>query len=248
MMEVRTEHPIEDRNVSMSNALTRGAQSLNLSEKRVIALALALTDSVPAKELILSQRNGWRVCLMAGDYAKTYEIDATTAYEQLKFSAKALLNRQWKATREGRRGLIVREGNWVSVIEYCEGEGRVEITFTPEVAPHLLALRTEFTTYKLKQAAALRSIYAWRLFECLQSWKSTGFWRVDIEDFQKAMDAPTSCCKDFFNLRNRIIEPAVAELRAKDGLLIDWTPTKAGRKVTGLEFRFETDPQGRLAL
>ena len=144
--------------------------------------------------------------------------------------------------------MIVREGNWVSVIEYCEGEGRVEITFTPEVAPHLLALRTEFTTYKLKQAAALRSIYAWRLFECLQSWKSTGFWRVAIEDFQKAMDAPASCCTDFFNLRNRIIEPAVAELRAKDGLLIDWTPTKAGRKVTGLEFRFETDPQGRLAL
>jgi plasmid replication initiation protein len=248
MLKERTDKPVEERFVSMSNALTRGAQGLGLAEKRIIALALAKTDSVPAKDLTLSQMSGWLVRLNAVEYAETYEVDLNTAYEQLKFSARALLNRTWKTITPGKRGEVIREGNWVSVIEYSEGEGRVEVRFTPEVAPHVLALRSQFTTYKLKQAAALRSIYAWRLYECCQSWRSKGQWKVSIDDFNNAMDAPTSCRKDFGNLRMRVIEPAVTEIRAKNNLVLDWEAERAGRKVIGLVFKFSPDPQGRLDL
>lgn len=248
MLKERTDKPIEERFVSMSNALTRGAQGLGLAEKRIIALALAKTDSVPAKDLMLSQRNGWQVRLNAIEYAETYEVDLNTAYEQLKFSARALLHRTWKTITPGKRGEVIREGNWVSVIEYSEGEGRVEVRFTAEVAPHVLALRTQFTTYKLKQAAALRSIYAWRLYECVQSWRSKGRWKVSIDDFMNAMEAPASCRKDFGNLRMRVIEPAVSEIRQKNNLVLDWEAERAGRKVIGLVFRFSPDPQGRLDL
>lgn len=249
MMTERTDLPVADRSVSMSNALTRGAQCLSLTEKRVLAMALAKTDSIPAKDLILSQRNGWSVRFTAQEYAETYEVDITTAYEQLKHSARALLDRKWRtATDSNKRGSIIREGNWVQVIEYCEGAGYVEIAFTPQVAPHLLALRTQFTTYKLKQAAALRSIYAWRLFECLQSWKSKGVWSPDLAEFQDAMDAPVSCRADFGRLRARVLEPALKELRQKDHLVIECEPKKYGRKVIGLVFKFEQDPQGKLAL
>lgn len=41
----------------------------------------------------------------------------------------------------------------------------LEVNFAPEVAPFLLGLRKEFTTYKLKHTAALRSVYSWRLME-----------------------------------------------------------------------------------
>jgi plasmid replication initiation protein len=122
------------------------------------------------------------------------------------------------------------------------------VCFTAEVAPHVLALRTQFTTYKLKQAAALRSIYAWRLYECCQSWRSKGRWKVSIDDFMNAMEAPASCRKDFGNLRNRVIEPAVSEIRQKNNLVLDWEAERAGRKVIGLVFRFSPDPQGRLDL
>jgi hypothetical protein len=49
-----------DRNVNMSNALARAAHGLTLAEKRLIAMGLALTDSVPAKTLIDAGRNGCR--------------------------------------------------------------------------------------------------------------------------------------------------------------------------------------------
>jgi hypothetical protein len=34
----------------------------------------------------------------------------------------------------------------------------------------------------------------------------------------------------------------------KDGLIIQWQPTKAGRKVKALRFTFMRDPQWRLPL
>src|SRR5260363_307987 len=62
---------------------------------------------------------------------------------------------------------------WISGVTYHHGEGWVELNFTPEVAPHLLALRKQFTSHKLKHACAFDSIYAWRLYECLKSWQDT---------------------------------------------------------------------------
>lgn len=244
----RTDVAIPDRHVNMSNALARGAQGLNLSQKRIIALAMAHTDSVAAKELISGSMVGWKVRLFAADYAEAFEVDANTAYEQLKDGSRSLLKCLWRTTRQGPKGEIITEGQWLSVAEYSKGEGRIDITFHHKVAPHLLALRSHFTTYKLKQAAALRSIYAWRLFECLKSWDSKGQWKPTIEEFHKAMEAPTSCKANFGMLRRRVIDPAIKELREKDNYLIDWNTEKAGRRVIGLVFTFKPNPQGSLDL
>jgi plasmid replication initiation protein len=248
MMQVRTDVAVKDRYVNMSNALARGAQGLSLSQKRIVALAMAHTDSMPAKDLIAGAAVGWKVRLAAHEYAEAFEVDADTAYRQLKDGGDSLLRCLWQTVSEGKKGAVITKGQWLSLAEYCKGGGYVDITFHQKVAPHLLALRGTFTMYKLKQAAALRSIYAWRLFECLQSWKTKGRWSPDIEEFQKAMDAPASCLKDFGQLKRRVIEPAVKELREKDGLLLEWEPVKAGRKVTGLVFKFRPDPQGKLDL
>ena len=159
-----------------------------------------------------------------------------------------MIKRQVRTLEETKRGLKERKTNWCGQVEYHHGEGWIEVSFTPQISPHLLGLRAKFTSYKLKQASALRSIYSWRLFECLQSWKTKGVWSPTIEEFQMAMDAPESCRADFGRLRARVIEPAVKELREKDNLVVEWLPTKAGRKVIGLTFKFRPDPQGRLEL
>lgn len=245
-MKPRTDVAIPERYVSMSNALARGAQGLNLSQKRILAMAMALTDSVPAKDLMDGSRNGWTVRLSAADYAETYSVDIYTAYNQLKTAARALLRTLWTTIRVEGNKQITTQGQWLSLAEYRKHEAVVDIRFHEKVAPHLLGLRKQFTTYKLKQASALRSIYAWRLFECLQSWKEKGRWVVDVEEFQRSMEAPPSCLNDFGQLKRRIIEPAVKELREKDNLEIEWVPVKAGRKVSALCFTFRPNPQGSL--
>jgi len=241
--------PQNERSVSMSNALTRGAQGLNLAQKRVVSLALGCFDSKVAKYSYLVQNTGgWEVILHAQDYADIYGLDINTAYDQLQEGGRSLLKTTWKAAIKGQnQKMKVREGSWFIMAEYGEGEGHIKLVFSPYIAEHLLALRTQFTSYKIKQIAQLKSIYAIRLYECMESWKMPmQSWCPTIEEFQMAMDAPESACKDFGNLRKGIIEPAIKELQAKNNLLVNYTTQKRGRKVTGLIFTYAENPQNSL--
>lgn len=238
--------------VSMSNRLARAAQSLNLSEKRLVALGLANTDSVSMKRLALATTNnaGWKMKISAMEYAETFGVTPNVAYEQVQAGAANLFKRYVRYEIKGRRGKVeTKEFRWVSSAHYAQGDGYVELNFSPEIAPHLLGLRKQFTTYKLRHAASFDSIYAWRLFELLKSWGSTGIYTTQIEAFHEAMEVPPSCVKDFKALRTRVIEPSVASITAKSGFLVEWKPIRSGsRRVTGLEFKFIPDPQGRLEI
>lgn len=245
----RTDKPLPERYVSMSNEVARGAQGLTLVEKRIIALGMAKTDSVPAKDLILASREGWKIRFTAAEYAESYEVSLDAAYQQMKAAGDHFLKRIVRRLETDHKGRIIEhKSNWLSGTTYHHGEGWVEVRFSYEVAPHLLGLRSKFTSYKLKQASALRSVYAWRLFECLQSWKGKGVWSPTVEEFAFAMEAPETCRKNFGQMRLRIIDPALKELREKNNLEINLELKKSGRKVTDLVFTFQQNPQRQLPL
>lgn len=72
----------------------------------------------------------------------------------------------------------------------------------------------------------------------LIQFKDSGWERVSVEDFGKAIDAKPSYTSNFAQSRRWAIESAVKELIEKDGWLIDWKPTKVGRQIVSLDFRF----------
>lgn len=237
--------------VTMSNRLARSAQGLTLSEKRIVALALSAEDSKSMSKLAeASTERGWKTKVKAVDYAEAFNVDTNTAYDQLKAAADRLFERHVTYEDKNSRGKArINKFRWVSLAQYTVGDGLIELNFTPEIAPHLLGLRSHFTSYKLKHAASFASVYAWRLFEVLQSWQSTGLYACAIEDFWEVMEASPSYRKDFKALRVRVIEPAVAAIQQHAGLKIEWREFKSGaRRVTSLEFRFGPDDQGRLDL
>jgi len=233
--------PLREQSINMSNALARAAHSLTLAEKRVVSACLAKMDSV-------RMDNGrYKFKLTAEEFAHTFEVSLDTAYEQLMDTGKKLMKRTARSIEDTARGKKERIWVWVSGVTYHHGEGWVELGFSHEMTPHLALLRKEFTSYKLKHASALRSMYSWRLLELMMQFKSTGLLRMGIEDFCHAMEASASARKNFGELRRYVIEPAVKELSEKDSLIIEWEGTKrGGRKITGIEFRFTLDPQGRL--
>jgi plasmid replication initiation protein len=72
--------------------------------------------------------------------------------------------------------------------------------------------------------------------------------QIGVEDFGFAMDATPKQKENFAKIRSQIIEPAIRELTAKDGWLIDWKQIKAGRRVVSVRFDFKRNPQGSLPL
>lgn len=182
--------------------------------------------------------------ITAVEFAECFGIDETTAYEQLKRGTAALYDRSIRRSFETPYGKKhIERIRWLDRSAYVAGEGYVEINFSNQVAPYLLALEKRFTSYKLEQTRALRSIHSWRLFENLKRWESTGRWIVDIEDFHHAMEATKSYRKNFAQLRKWVIEPAVRELCQISGLEIEWQAHKSGRKVSRLLFLFKPAEQ-----
>lgn len=230
-----------DLHVNMSNQLIRMAHGLSLPEKRVVSLCMAKMDSIR-----LDQTGRYKFKISAKEFGAQFNISDEAAYMQLKEVGDKLLHRIAQEVRQTPKGRNIRKWQWVTFAEYQDGEGWIKITFNHEMNPHLFLLRKEFTSYKLQQASALRSVYSWRLFELLMQFKKTGLLRMSIEEFGHAMEAPESYKANFKEMRKRIIEPAVKELTLKNNLLLTWEPTKAGRKVTGLEFRFMPNPQQSL--
>lgn len=244
------DRPLGDRYVSLSHALTRAGHDLTLSEKRLIMACVGKLDS--GKKIEVDGRPIVRVS--AREYGDTFGLDPSTAYTALRESAAHLFQRyitffQPVQARNGKKlAETISKIRWIDLCRYAKKEGFVEMRFVPELVPHLTGLKRYFTTYQLKQASALRSVYSWRLLELLMKHKSTGWAQFDIEDFLTSMDAPPAVRRNFFNVRQRIIAPAVKELRDKDGWDIEWKTVHAGRRVRAVRFSFSRNPQERLPL
>jgi plasmid replication initiation protein len=239
---ISSETSLANRSISMSNSIISAAHALNLSEKRVISTGLAKLDSMAKKQ------PSKPIKITALEFAECFGIDETTGYEQLKKGAEALYERNIRRIIKTPYGTRVENIRWLEKSSYIDGEGYVELVFTNTVAPYLMALEKRFTTYKLDQTRALRSIHSWRLFENLKRWESTGKWIVEIDDFHHAMDASESYRKNFAQLRKWMIEPAVKELGEVSGLDIQWSAHKSGRKVSRLLFLFQPKAQMTLDL
>ena len=147
----------------------------------MIAAGLAASDTTDGRAL--TEEKFWTVKLSAMEYAETFDISLDTAYEQLQDGADKLLtklivrpDRDRKGDEVGHRGCCGPNTR--------RGRGLSAITWHPDVRPYLFCLRQEFTTYKLKHAAALRSVYSWRLFENLKSWNGAGKWGAHSRRFR----------------------------------------------------------------
>lgn len=232
----------------MSNALVSSAQALSLREKRVMALAVSKIDSVRHAATGLP-----KIRIEAIEYAELADIALNDAYKELAEAVDHLQKRvitfshEWKKSATSKKIYkATTKTGWVDGATYIDGCGTVEILFTQTVTPHLTMLRERFTSYKLSQAAALRSLYSWRLLELLSQFESTGWREFEVEDFAKTLDLPDTYLKNFSHVKKRVIEPAVKELEQKDHWIIKVSYKKMGRKVAKIRFDFERNPQGDL--
>jgi plasmid replication initiation protein len=234
--------------ISISNALIRAGHGLTLGEKRLVAIALVKMDS--KKPIFQNEIVATRITAI--EYAEIFNIDERTAYDQLQSAARTLLRRLITFYKPAhKRGKIplkptIVQMHWIGRADYIQGEGAVELSWWPEILPHLTGLKRQFTTYQLKQTSALRSIHSWRLLELLMRFQQTGWAEYTIEDFEASMDATELQRANFGKLRTQVIEPAVKELTQKDNWIIRWEVVKAGRRVKAIRFTFERDPQMKL--
>jgi plasmid replication initiation protein len=231
---------IENHLVVKSNALVQASYKLTLNEQRLVLLGVSMLDSRrPGIRPGFNQVEGIKITAEA--FAEAFHIDMRYAYDELKEATNNLFERSVIQVN-GKRTIKDR---WVSRVEYHDGEGWAELSFSHHLMPHLTSLGRDFTKYRLGQVANLRSTYSVRIFEWCIQFIDNGWMVVTLDELRQRLGVQHS---KYADLRRKVIEPAVKELNMKSNLSISMEPIKEGKAVKAVKFVFKEQEQGRLDL
>lgn len=112
-----------------------------------------------------------------------------------------------------------------------------------ELKPLLLNLQDHYTQYSLDEVLVMKSVYAIRLYELLQSKIMSRVLPKDGTYIEMSLDTIKECCEcegksynTFSNLKNRVVEVGVREINEKTIYTLSYDYVKRGKAVVGLNF------------
>lgn len=240
--------------VTQSNKLIEGSYDVNLSEIRLLWLALTKVDSKlpqPEREYTLT----------AGEYSAMYDLDLNNCYKQLRKIADTL----------GTKPIITYEYNekknrvdkvsrfWFSKISYgISGEPEITLKFSDEVSKYLYEIKSEFTQMNIFNMTRLDSSFAFRLFSWLSKYKNLDKYKT-AKGVIKTDPISVMWMKERFGLLNRyneykhfktrILDPSVESINRTTNYDVTYEQKKTGKAVTHIIFKFvDSSEQGRLEL
>ena len=119
-----------------------------------------------------------------------------------------------------------------------ENNQTVDISVNPEVAYILNELSSEFTKFELQEFTGIRSSYAKTMYRLLKQYRSTGFYKVKIEDFREILSIPNSY--QMSDIDKQVLKPIKNELSEFfDPLKIKKIKARKGNRIAMIEFRFK---------
>lgn len=214
--------------VAKSNELVPKLARYDLQELRLIAFCLAHYDSRKPENKRFTAR--------VEDLAKIFpSMDEKSAYDVIEKSVDEINRKPIKFRDDDGRFYSV----WFSGFKYREKEGVFEFAISQLLEPYLLELKERFSMYRLGDVHQFRAASSWKLYEHLNAHKYSGAWHVSIDDLKMVFGAEEKHDR-FDSLRQRLIDPAVAEISEKSNLAISYVKERAGRKVASLRFFIET--------
>lgn len=123
-----------------------------------------------------------------------------------------------------------------------ENNQYVEISVNPDLEHILNELSSEFVKYELVEFTSIRSSYAKTMYRLLKQYRSTGFFKIKIEDFKEILDIPKSY--QMSDIDRRVLKPIKKELSAFfNPLGIKKIKAKKGNRIAMIEFRFKEIPK-----
>ena len=218
------------------NALINASYSLELTEQRIILLAIlkARENKTPHnQELIVT----------AQSYITAFNVHRNTAYKTLKTACDNLFTRQFTYQRYNSNGNIEQvRSRWVQSVIYAENESYIKIKFTDEILPLVTMLEKHFTSYELQQVASLKSVHAIRLYELLIQYRTVGKVEINLSDLRLKLGINESEYPRMDNFKARVLDVGIQQINEHSDITVKYEQVKTGRNITGFKFSFKQKP------
>jgi plasmid replication initiation protein len=213
------------------NKLNNAGMRLNGSDYKVYLSAIALVKNAQNGDNLPNE-----CTLSAKEFSESMKIDLDNAYKILKSTADKLVKNQ--IVIEKPELFEIQVINIVDSATYNKKQGTIKIEFTKSLMEYLKTRDNNYTIYNLQEIADLTSIYAIRLYELIQQYKTTGFITKSIEQLRQMFKLEEHEYKLYADLKRKVIGQAVKEICEKTDFSIEITEFKESRKVVALQFNF----------
>ena len=97
--------------------------------------------------------------------------------------------------------------------------------------------------YKIRAITKLRSLYSYTLFMYLEYNKYRRKWTENLEELKQILGCTTERYTQFKFFHSEILKKCQKEITENTPLSFTYTPIKKGRKVVGIRFEVEKNPQ-----
>ena len=250
-METRTADKVV-RLVKKSNDLVEARYKFDIWETRIFTSMISMIrkDDHDFKDYRL----------YVNDLVKEYGLDTSnSSYERLKSGARDLMKKVIKVVRETEAGPMEFTTNVVVGIEHplnatLEEDPQlfIDLNFHPKMKPYLLALKSRFTSYDIRNVLRLPSSYSIRIYELLKQYERIGKRKLKISDLKQIIGAIQEQEVDgknqlmdtyprYSNFRQKVLLPAQEHLKKYSDLYFDFAPIKKGRRYEEIEFHIHVN-------
>ena len=234
---------LDTRNyVCQANSLIGGRQALKLNSAKLIRAAIMQIER-DDEEL-----KPYTVTIP--ELAELLNVPSSNIYRDIDGITDDILNNP-VYVREETHSDSDKKVRWIKIpwVIRCEYQSDVGVALklNDELKPLLLNLQDHYTQYTLDEVLVMKSVYAIRLYELLQSKIMTRVLPKSGTDIELSIDTIKECCgckgKSYdilSNLKNRVVDVSVKEINDKTPYTLSYDNVKTGKTVTGLVFHINT--------
>ena len=152
----------EKKLVVQHNNIVEAKYRLTISEQRLIKYLVALIEKDD------EDFKTYRIAV--ADLAGILQIKRKDYYQSVKNTTKGLVT---KLLVFKSAGLTIQTA-WLASAVYHDGEGFVDLQFSPLLKSFLMQLKFEFTKYELGNVIHLKHTYSMRIYELLKQYEKIG--------------------------------------------------------------------------
>lgn len=226
---------MENNLVVQSNDLVIATYIMSTKEKELLLACISQIDSRPDVPTISKQTKFTVTVEQIREvfYKNSYDRNL---FRDLSDASKRLFSREVTIKLEGNKTLLTR---FVSGVLFDPDAARVTLTFAEEILPYLTQLKANFTKYRLIEISELSSIHSIRLYELMICWMGQYQYSktLDLDEFRYVMGV-TGKYKQFGQLRERVIDTAIAEINEGTSYKVSVDYRKVRRSYVSLTLRF----------
>lgn len=222
------EQTMPDAPIRVHNHFVEAQANLTLSEQRILFFVCAFLIRQEDTDLRIPYR------IKTGDFVKAFGLSHKDMYGYFDELTDNLMSRKVRIERPNSRGF--QKINWLESTDYREGEGVLEITFTPKMKPYLIGLKSLFTEIGFLDFSGFKCKYSVWFLLLTAKWLKIGQKEFSVEELREKAGVEEGRYPKFHDFKRFVLVPAETEIKAKSGYYFSWEITgkqgKAAKRIT----------------